>query len=118
MTTPYVYERQSEYWTSRQVEEFFIDNGFEIITFPLIQYHEKQLPADFIFFDKKHTKLFGFQYKALYKNNRDFWKIDSVQHKQLSLFPWIYYCLSELRKPKDFRASLHLARIVESNFEY
>lgn len=31
MAKPYLYERQSEYWTSRQIEEFFLDAGFELI---------------------------------------------------------------------------------------
>lgn len=118
MASPYVHERQSEYWTSRQVEEFFLDDGFEIITFPLTQYHERRIPTDFIFFDKKHSKLFGFQYKALYGNGKDSWRLDAQQHKVLSRFPWIYYCLSELRSSKDHRVALHLARIKRTDFEY
>ena len=118
MTTPYIHERQSEYWTSRQVEEFFLDNGFELLTFPLTQRTEKSIPTDFIFFDRNNTKLFGFQYKALYRNGRDFWQLNSVQHRRLSVFPWIYYCLSEMRNARDYRASLHLARIVNPRFEY
>ena len=41
MAKPYLYERQSEYWTSRQIEEFFLDAGFELIALPILQYHEK-----------------------------------------------------------------------------
>jgi hypothetical protein len=111
MATPYVYERQSEYWTSRQVEEFFLDNGFELLTFPLTQKTEKLVPTDFIFFDKKSTKLFAFQYKALYRNGGDYWQLDAYQHTRLALFPWIYYCLSEMKDTRDSRSSLHLARI-------
>ncbi|CAG0992595.1 hypothetical protein ANRL3_02879 [Anaerolineae bacterium] len=112
MATPYVHERQSEYWTSRQLEEFLLDAGFEVITFPLLQYHEKIIPADFIFFARGRSKLFGFQYKALYRNAMDFWQIDSAQHQTLGNHPWIYYCLSELKRPSDFRSALHYARIV------
>jgi len=118
MATPYVYERQSEYWTSRQIEEFFLDAGFEILTFPLTQFNERLIPADFIFFDKRRSKLFGFQYKALYHNDADFWPIDREQHRKLTRFPWIYYCLSELRTTRDHRAALHLARILKTNFEF
>jgi hypothetical protein len=118
MASPYVYERQSEYWTSRQIEEFFLDSGFEVLTFPLVQYHERRIPADFIFFDKRRCKIFGLQYKALYRNARDNWRLDKRQHHDLSRFPWIYYCLSELKTSRDHRAALHLTRIIEADFEY
>ncbi|VXD22151.1 hypothetical protein PL8927_730024 [Planktothrix serta PCC 8927] len=29
----FVYERQVEYWTSRQIEEFFLNAGFNIIVY-------------------------------------------------------------------------------------
>ncbi len=118
MASPYVYERQSEYWTSRQIEEFFLDSGFDVITFPLDQYHEKLIPADFIFFDKGLSKLFGLQYKALYRNSQDFWPIDQDQHRTLVSFPWIYYCLSELKDTRDHRAALHLVRIINTSFGF
>jgi hypothetical protein len=115
---PYVYERQTEYWTSRQLEEFFLDLGFEIITFPLTQLSEKYIPTDFIFFDKNRSKIFGFQYKTLYHNNYDFWRLEGAQHANLKRFPWIYYCFSEIRRPGDHRAALHLARIATTNFSF
>jgi hypothetical protein len=119
MASPYVYERQSEYWTSRQIEEFFMDNGFEVLTFPLIQYHERRVvPADFIFFDRNDSKLFGMQYKALYKGSRDYWSLDPHQHSALARFPWINYCLSELRSARDHRNALYFARIIQPKFEY
>jgi len=118
MASPYVYERQSEYWISRRIEEFFLDVGFEVVTFPLTQYNERLIPADFIFFDKRRSKLFGFQYKALYHNEEDFWPIDPVQHEKLAGFPWIYYCLSELKTSQDHRAALYLIRVVETDFEF
>jgi len=118
MASPYVYERQSEYWTSRQIEEFFLDAGFEVITFPLSQMNEKNIPADFVFFDKRRTKLFGFQYKALYSNDRDHWNISEDQHETLARFPWIYYCLSEIKQARDHRSALHLCRIVKANFNF
>jgi hypothetical protein len=118
MATPYIHERQSEYWTSRQVEEFFLDLGFEVMTLPLTQLVEHELPADFIFFDKKRSKLFGFQYKALYKNKEDYWPINSEQHAALSDYPWVYYCLSELRRADEHRIALHLTRIIEPRFSY
>jgi len=115
---PYVYERQAEYWTSRQIEEFFLDAGFEVLVFPLTQYTEHLIPADFIFFDRRRSKLFGFQYKALYHNSADFWLINKEQHQKLAHFPWIYYCLSELKTTRDYRVALHLARIVETKFKF
>jgi len=113
---PYVYERQAEYWTSRQIEEFFLDIGFEIISFPLTSFSEKYIPTDFIFFDKNLSKIFGFQYKTVYHNKNDFWKLDKTQHSNLKNYPWIYYCFSEIRRTRDHRAALHLARIASTDF--
>lgn len=116
--TPYVPERQTEYWTSRQVEEYFLDVGFRVLPLPITQLAEKELPADFIFFDKGRSKLFGFQYKALYHNGEDYWPLNANQHGELSSYPWIYYCLSELQNAQDHRVSLYQARIVENDFGY
>lgn len=69
----YVYERQTEYWTSRGIEDYFLDAGFELVTFPLSQVTEHEVPFDFIFFEKATCKIFGFQYKALYQDARDYW---------------------------------------------
>lgn len=85
------------------------------MTFPLTQYTERLIPADFIYFDKQRSKLFGFQYKALYHNGEDYWPIDSRQHVTLLNYPWIYYCLSELQSVQDNREALDLMRIVETN---
>lgn len=113
MPVPYVYERQAEYWTSRAIEEFFLDSGFEVLTFPLSQLSERILPADFLFVDKTHAKLFGLQYKPLYRNGEDFWPIDLQQNERLKKFPWIYYCLSDLREASQHRLALHFCRIVD-----
>lgn len=117
MASPYIYERQSEYWISGQIENFFADAGFEVLTFPLTQFRESLIPADYLFFDQRHTKLFGFQYKALYRNAEDFWPIDPKQHVKLRPYPWIYYGLSELKRVKDRRVALHMTRFVTTNFE-
>lgn len=116
--TPYIHERQSEYWTSRQVEAYFLDLGFEIITLPVTQLVEGKFPADFIFFDKNRSKLFGFQYKALYKNDEDYWPLNAIQHRKISNYRWVYYCLSEVRRPNEHRVALHLSRIVPSSISY
>ena len=115
---PYVYERQTEYWTSRRIEDFFLDEGFEVITFPLTQLSEADVPADFLFFDKKRTKLVGLQYKALYRNNVDHWVLNPDQHERLRHFPWIYYAASELREPREFRNALHRARFFSPAFPF
>jgi hypothetical protein len=115
---PYVYERQTEYWTSRQIEEFFLDAGFELIVLPITQLYEAYVPADFIFFDKKNTKLFGFQYKALYGNGQDHWNLNMQQHMKLKKYNWIYYCMSELKNYSELRLSLHKCKILTANFEY
>ena len=118
MASPYVHERQSEYWTSRQIEDYYLDAGFELLVFPLSQYSEKLVPTDYIFFDKHLSKLFGFQYKALYHGRKDYWPIDPDQHKQLSNFSWIYYCLSELKNAGEHRTALHKIRIISPTFPF
>lgn len=115
----FVYERQVEYWTSRQIEEFFLNAGFDIEVYPVEQGIERYLPADHIFrVDDALIKLFGLQYKALYHNSVNHWKFDQRQHTRLAHFPWIYYGLSELQSVSDGRNSLHYLRILSSEFPY
>jgi len=116
--TPYVYERQTEYWTSRQIEDFLLDEGFEVITYPLTQRSEAVVPADFLVFDRGRTKLIGFQYKALYRNGDDHWELDSQQHAELRHYPWIYYATSELRQPAEFRNALYRTRFFSTSFAF
>jgi hypothetical protein len=117
-STPYVYERQSEYWTSKQIDDYLLDLQFDVITLPIPTHIEYLVPADFIYFDKRSSKLFGLQYKALYHNERDHWRLDFGQHQTLALYPWIYYCLLEVRAYKEYRAALHLARFAANDFSY
>lgn len=114
----FVYERQVEYWTSRQIEEFFLNAGFNIVVYPVEQGIERHLPADHIFGVDNLVKLFGIQYKALYHNSVNHWKLDQRQHNRLVYFPWIYYGLSDLQSIADSRNSLHYLRILNSAFPY
>ena len=104
MDKTYLKERQIEYWTSRQIEDFLLNEGFDVFVNPIPQNLEKLLPADFVFQSTK-LKLFVFQYKALYHNSVDHWKLSSQQHKTLQTFDWIYYGFSEINyntNPKQF----------------
>ncbi|MDQ3816214.1 MAG: hypothetical protein M3362_00820 [Acidobacteriota bacterium] len=114
----YLYERQSEYWTSRQIEDFFLDKGFGVSTLPVPQNVERFLPADFIFSFNPSVKLFGLQFKALYQNGEDHWPLYERQHLQLQKYRWIYYCLSEMKDASDHRAALHWCRFVDAGFPY
>jgi hypothetical protein len=75
--TPYIYERQVEYWTSRDIEDFFLNDGFQVSVFPLTQLTEENVPSDFLFLDTGSSKIFGIQFKALYKNDEDFWNLST-----------------------------------------
>lgn len=113
MAAPYLHERQTEYWTSRAVEDYFLDAGCEVLTFPLSQFSEHRLPIDFIFYAKKFGKLFGFQYKPLYHNGDDYWPVDPVQlHALEPLRGWAYYSLSELTSGREHRLALHKQIII------
>ncbi len=115
-----VHERQVEYWTNRQIEEFFINAGFNIFVYPVTQRIERHLPADHIFgVDNNLVKLFGIQYKVLHNNNSvNYWELDKHQHNRLVHFPWIYYGLSDLIDVADGRNSLQYLRILNSAFPY
>lgn len=115
---PYVYERQVEYWTSREIEGFFLDSGFEVVVLPITQLSERGVPSDFLFLDGRTNKLFGLQYKTLYHNGEDFWSLEQRQHTTLSAFNWIYYGLSDLTSARQHRNALHYLRVVSTNFPY
>jgi hypothetical protein len=115
---PYLYERQVEYWTSREIEGFFLDTGFEVLVLPISQLTEKDVPADFLFLDGRSSKLFGLQYKTLYHNNEDFWHLDQGQYGALQAFDWMYYGLSDLKSARQYRNALHYLRIVEGSIPY
>ena len=114
----YVYERQVEYWTSRQIEDFLMNAGFYIFTYPIEQRVEKYIPADFIFRVDGLVKLFGIQYKVLYKNSKDHWKLNKQQHSTLQKFPWISYGFSELKSITQARNSLHYLRLYKNNIPF
>ena len=118
MATPYVYERQVEYWTSRGIENFFLDAGLEVLVLPLTQLTERNLPSDFLFLDSEEHKLFGLQFKALYRNAFDFWPLDIRQHGDLSAFKWMYYGFSDLTSGQQQRNALHYLRIASTSFDY
>jgi len=118
MAKTYLPERQVEYWTSRQLEEFFLHAGYQISVFPLRQRVERYIPADHIFNSSELVKLFGIQYKALYHNSFDFWKLTPHQHQCLSAFDWIYYGLSDLKSGSQYRNSLHYLRIYDTSFNF
>ena len=114
MATTYVSERQVEYWTSRQIEDFFMNAGFDMLVYPIAQRDEKYLPADHIFGVGGSAKLFGIQYKVLYQNGEDHWRMNARQHSMLKNFPWIYYGLSDLKSATGFRNSLHYLRLYNN----
>src|ERR1700729_564660 len=97
MSEPYIAEVQIAEWTSDGIRNAFRAAGFTVIDWPLTQHLEKLVPADRLFFSPRLSKLFGLQYKALYKNGPEFWPLDHTQHDTLQGFKWIYYCCSELR---------------------
>ena len=111
LVSTYVPERQSEYWTSRQIEDALHDAGYGVDVYPVSLDLERRLPADFIY--STDIKLFGLQYKALYGNGNDKWLIDRRQYDDLRPYPWIYYCLSEMKDQSHRRRALHLARFCE-----
>lgn len=110
MATTYVSERQFEYSTSHQIENFFRNAGFDMSVRTVDQDIERYLPSDHIFYLNGVVKIFGIQYKVLYKNSEDHWKMNARQHSMLQKFPWIYYGLSDLKSANGIDNSLHYLR--------
>lgn len=114
MASTYVPERQIEYWTSRQIEDFLLNAGHQVSVCPIEQIFEKLLPADFVFGVDNSIKLFGIQYKVLYHNGSDYWRLNKVQHQTLANFSWIYYGLSDMKQSSSCRNSLYYLRVYKS----
>lgn len=115
--TLYVAERQVEYWTSRAIEDYFLNAGYDCFAYPVTQHAEKYIPADFIFQTGNRAKIFGLQYKALYGPS-EHWHLTRHQHQAIQAFPWITYGLSELRTTREARNALHLLRLKRPAFTY
>jgi hypothetical protein len=96
----------------------FIAAGYEVRDWQLSQYLEKAIPADLMFFSPNFSKLFGLQYKSIYRNGADFWPLDRRQHETLKRFPWIFYCCSELKEVADHTLALYWARLYRPRFEF
>jgi hypothetical protein len=111
----YLPERQVEYWTSRQIEDFLWDAGFQTQVLPLTQRTELHIPADFIFLPSGQLKMFGIQYKVLYQGTPDYWSTPQQQADQIAKFDWIYYGLSDLKNIRDSRNALYALRLCEAS---
>jgi hypothetical protein len=118
MPEPYITEVQTAHWTSDGIREAFKAGGFEVREWPLTQHLEKQVPADAVFFSPTFSKLFGLQYKTVYRNREDFWPLDRTQHFVLQSSPWIYYCCSELTDAADHGLALYFARFYRPRFDF
>lgn len=84
----YPNERQTEYCTSRAIEEYFENRGYPVVAIPNSQRAEKHVPFDHLFANHR-LKLFGLEYKRLYESPHH-WRLSRDQHHRLFAFPWIY----------------------------
>jgi hypothetical protein len=90
----YPHERQIEYWVIHAIEDYFENQGYDVVVLPNTQNAENKIPYDHLFAGKG-IKVFGFQYKRLQNGTNDYWSIDIAQFRQLSSYKWIYYALPE-----------------------
>jgi hypothetical protein len=109
----YPHERQIEYWVSRAIEDYFENEGYDIVVLPNSPRAEKALPYDHLFAGRG-IKIFGLQYKRLHNGKQDYWLIDIGQFQQLSKFDWIYYALPQITSIHQHRNALHLLAITTS----
>jgi hypothetical protein len=112
--TTYPHERQIEYWVSRAIEEYFDNEGYNVIVLPNSNRAEAKLPYDHLFAGQG-IKVFGLQYKRLHEANEDYWSVDIAQFKQISKFNWIYYALPQITSIRQHRNALHLLTITKSS---
>ena len=109
----YPHERKIEYWVSRAIEDYFDNQGYDIVVLPNTQTAEKQIPYDHLFAGKG-IKVFGLQYKRLENGPKDYWSIDVTQLNRLINFTWIYYALPEITSISQHRNALHLLALTSS----
>jgi len=96
--------------TNRQIEAYFAAAGIPVQVIPIFRLFESSVPADSLIATGGFTKIFGLQYKALYDDET--WRTDtpSGQHERLRRFPWIWYCLSEMRSLAECPFARDIAR--------
>ena len=107
----YPHERQIEYWVNHAIEDYFENQGYNVIVLPNSNRVEKVIPYDHLFAGRG-IKVFGLQYKRLHNASEDYWLIDIPQLRQLSHFKWIYYALPQITSIHQHRNALHLTTIV------
>jgi len=112
----YPNERQVEYWTSRAIEEYFVNEGYSVIVLANTPHVEQHLPFDHLFAGQG-VKVFGLQYKRLYASP-DRWRLKQAQHQRMRSHRWIFYALSELRHIRQCRNALHWLQLASASFAY
>ena len=111
--TTYPHERQIEYWVSHAIEDYFENQGYDVVVLPNSNRAEKTIPYDHLFVGQG-VKVFGLQYKRLHKAKKDYWLVDIGQFRQLSNLKWIYYALPQITSIRQHRNALHLLAIATS----
>jgi hypothetical protein len=111
-------EQHVQDWTSAQILAALRRRGYAVRDWHQTQDTEKFVPADWLFMDRTRLKVFGLQYKALYRNGTEYWPLDESQHATLARYPWIVYCASELTAVTEKGQSLSMARFYGVDFPY
>src|SRR5258707_10238327 len=103
-------EQHIQDWTSADIVGALERRGYTIRDWHPTQDLEKFVPADWLFFDQTRLKVFGVQYKALYRNGSEHYPLDREQHNTMAGHPWIVYCASELVRLDERPHALRRAR--------
>ncbi len=114
----YIAEQHVQDWTSAAIVNYLSVRGYTIRDWHVTQDLEKNVPTDWIFVDESRLKVFGLQYKALYSNGNDHWRLDRDQHSALQGYPWVYYAASEMTGPREQTRALSLIRIYGQDIPY
>ncbi len=120
MALAYLYERQTEYWTGRGMEDYFLDAGMEVVTLPIWRLGEKTMPFEFVLNPEQECRIFGVQYKSLHHHGQtEFWKLFRHQHLILQNFEeWAFYGFSEMTSWSEHRIAIHKTLFVPVSLEF
>lgn len=113
-----VAEQHVQDWTSAQIVSALKRRGYDVRDWHQTQDIEAFVPADWLFFDRTRLKVFGLQYKALYRNGSEYWPLDETQHSSLAKYSWIVYCASELTDVGNQGRALQVARFYCADIPY
>ena len=108
-------------WLAQCLQKYFESLGFKFFYEIQTQSREKNYPFDILAGVEKgnFVKRFGLQVKRPDQSKQDlYWKLDSVQHKQMKKFTWIWYALPDFLDRHYHKVTCFHTLFKNPNFGY